>query len=230
MLTVVAEIFSDSTCGIRCDVLHRRRLRCRSRYHDGVIHRAEVGERLHHLGNGRTLLPDGAVNTYKVVALAVDDGVERDCGFARLPVADDQLALSAANRDHAVNGLESGGHGLAYRLAVDYARSDALDGDELLGIDGPLVVNRLAERGEHAPHHGIAHRDAHDALRALHLVAFFDLGVIAQQHRAHLVFFQVHGDSRHAVPEANQLAGHHLIQLLTTRHSASQCNHPSLTP
>src|SRR5260370_38384973 len=87
MLAIVAEIFSDGACSIGSNVLHRRWLRCRSCYHDGVIHGTEIGERLHHLGNGRTLLPDGAVNTYKVVALAVDDGVERDCGFARLPVA-----------------------------------------------------------------------------------------------------------------------------------------------
>src|SRR5260370_31013044 len=151
MLTVVAEIFSDSTCGIRCDVLHRRRLRCRSDYHDGVIHRAEVGQRLHHLGNGRTLLPDGAVDTYKVVALAVDDGVERNRGLARLPVADDQLTLSTGNRDHAVNGLESGGHGFAYQFAVNHARSDALDGNESFGIDGSLVVNRLAYIVDTAP-------------------------------------------------------------------------------
>ena len=94
---------------------------------DGVLHRAEVFERLDHLRDGRTLLADGAVNANQVAALAVDDGIERDGGLAGLAVADDQLALSAADRNHRVDGLESGGHRLLHGLAVDDAGSDALD-------------------------------------------------------------------------------------------------------
>ena len=36
--------------------------------------------------------------------------------------------------------------------------------------------------------------------------------IIAQQHRAHLVFFQVHGDAGHVVRELDQFAGHDLFQ------------------
>ena len=56
----------------------------------------------------------------------------------------------------------------------------------------------------------LAHRHAHDAAGALDLVALFDLGVFAQQHHAHLVFFQVHGDAGNAVREGEQFAGHDL--------------------
>ena len=44
-----------------------------------------------------------------------------------LPVADDQLALAAADRDHRVDGLDAGLQRLANRLPVDNARRDALD-------------------------------------------------------------------------------------------------------
>jgi hypothetical protein len=54
---------------------------------------------------------------------------------------------------------------------------------------------------DHAADHGVAHRHAHDAAGALDLVAFFDLGVFAEQHHAHLIFFQVHGDAGHVVRE-----------------------------
>ena len=81
---------------------------------------------LHHLRDRRTLLPDRAVDANQVVALVVDDGVERDRGLAGLPVADDQLALAAADRNHAVDGLQSGRHRLTHRLPVDDAGSNAL--------------------------------------------------------------------------------------------------------
>ena len=50
-----------------------------------------------------------------------------DRGLAGLAVADDQLALAAADRHHAVDRLEAGLHRLAHRLAIHDAGRDALD-------------------------------------------------------------------------------------------------------
>ena len=74
----------------------------------GVIHRAVLRERLGHLCNGRALLADGDIDTDNVLALLVDDGVEADRGLAGLAVADDQLTLAAADRDHGVDRLDAG--------------------------------------------------------------------------------------------------------------------------
>jgi hypothetical protein len=52
-----------------------------------------------------------------LIGLLVEDRVECHGGLAGLAVADDQLALAAADRDHGVDGLEAGGHGLVHRLA-----------------------------------------------------------------------------------------------------------------
>ena len=84
---------------------------------------------LHHLRHRRTLLPDGDIDANHVAALLIDDGVERDGGLAGLPVADDQLALAAADRNHGVDGLDAGLHRLFHRLPVDHAGREALDGD-----------------------------------------------------------------------------------------------------
>ena len=78
------------------------------RNHDGVFHGAVIFERLDHLRHGRTLLADRDVDADDVAALLVDDRVERDGGLAGLAVADDQLALAAADRNHAVDGLDAG--------------------------------------------------------------------------------------------------------------------------
>ena len=39
-----------------------------------------------------------------------------------------------------------------------------------------------------------------------------NLGVVAQHHGAHLVFFEVHGQAGDAVRESEQLAGHDLVE------------------
>src|SRR3546814_17435165 len=56
-----------------------------------------------------------------VVALLVDEGVDRDCGLAGLAVADDQLALAAADRDQRIERLEAGVH----RFMTRFPRDDA---------------------------------------------------------------------------------------------------------
>jgi len=45
------------------------------------------------------LLPDSDVEAVNPKTLLVDDRVDRDGGFARLAVADDEFALTAADRN-----------------------------------------------------------------------------------------------------------------------------------
>ena len=173
-----------------------------------MAHGAGFRQRLHDLGNRGALLADGAVDADQVVLGVVDDGVEQHGGLAGLAVADDELALAAADGDHGVDGLEAGSHGLAHALAVDDAGREALDGQRLGGGDGALVVDGLAERVDHAADHGVAHGHGEDLAGALDLVAFLELGVVAQHDGAHLVFFEREREAGDAVREAEQLAGH----------------------
>ena len=98
--------------------------------------------------------------------------------------------------------------GCLHRLAVDNAGRDALDGKILRGGDGPLAVDRVAERIHHAANQRFADRHRHDAAGAADLVAFLDLREVAQEHRADLIFFQVQRDTGDAVGELDQFAGH----------------------
>ena len=49
--------------------------------------------------------------------------------------------------------------------------------------------------------------------------------ILAQQHGAHLVFFQVQGDARHAVRELDQLAGHDLLQAVDAGDAVAHRDH-----
>src|SRR5262249_59200809 len=92
---------------------------------DRVVERALVLQHLDELRDGRALLADRDVDAVEldllvaggVERLLVEDGVERERGLAGLAVADDQLALAAADRDQRVDRLEAGRHRLVHRPA-----------------------------------------------------------------------------------------------------------------
>src|SRR6201999_1778554 len=103
--------------------------------------------------DGRALLADRDIDAVELLllvgagidALLIDEGVDRHRRLAGLAVADDQLALAAADGDERVDRLEPGLHRLADRLARDDARRLDLDAAALLGNDRALAVDRVAE-------------------------------------------------------------------------------------
>src|ERR1700734_3332600 len=103
----VAEILAHGGRGEWRDVLHRGGFAGRRGYDDAVLHRAGGGPRLYHPRDRRGLLPDRAVDANHVAALLIQNRVQNDGGLACLAVADDQLTLSAADRNHRVDGLDA---------------------------------------------------------------------------------------------------------------------------
>jgi hypothetical protein len=131
-------------------------------------------EYLDNLGDGRLLLADGDVDADDVLALLVDDGIERDGGLACLAVADDQFALSAADRRHGVDRLEAGLQRLFHGAAFHHARRAQFYVSSFFGRDGALAILRLAESVYDAAEHRLAHRHRHDVAGPPYLVALFD--------------------------------------------------------
>ncbi len=209
---VVEEVLAHRTAGVRREVLERRRLRGRRGDDDRVLHRPVLLERLDDLRDRGVLLPDRDVDADDAVALLVDDRVERERGLPRLAVPDDQLALSAADRDHRVDRLDAGLHRLLDRLTSDDAGRDPLDRIELFRGDRPLAVERDAERVHDAADELLAdgHRD--DAARPLDGVALVDLRRLAHQDAADVVLLEVEGETVDLVRELEELARHHLLE------------------
>src|SRR4029079_3703294 len=101
-------------------------------------------------------------------------------------------------------------------LAVHDSRRQAFDLIEILGVYRPFAVDRRTERIHYTPDHRVANWNGHDARRAPHLIPFADMRVVAEQHSAHLVFFQVHGDARDIMRELDQLARHDFLHAMNT--------------
>ena len=208
----VAEVFANGAARVGSDELERRRVRGRCRHDDGVVHGPVFGKGLDHLRHGGAFLADGHVDAGDVLALLVDDGVNGNGSLAGLAVADDKLALAAADGDHGVNSLDAGLERLAHRLALHNARRNHFDLAELLRGDGALAVDGLADAVHHTADDRIAHGHLGDPLGPLHDVALADLGVVSHEHRAHVLLLEVERHAHDASRELQELAGHDVVE------------------
>src|SRR5690606_25017090 len=202
--------------GERSQELHRRGVRGGGGDDDRIFERAALFEHLHELGDRRALLADGDIDAVELLALVVtiverllvEESVEDDGGLAGLAVADDELALAAADGDQRIDGLQAGRHRLVHRLAGNDARRLHVDATALIGLNGTLAVDRVAERVDHAAEQRGTDRHVHDGAGALDRVAFLDVAVVAEDHDADVVDFQI---QRHPADAAGKLD--HLARL-----------------
>jgi hypothetical protein len=126
------------------------------------------------------------------IAIAVvKDRVDRDRSLAGLAVADDELSLAAADRDHRVDRLQAGEHRFLDRLALDHAGRLELGGTQFGAADLALAVQRFAERVDDPAEHLLADGDLQQAFGALDGVALDDLLPLAEEHGADVVGLEV---------------------------------------
>ncbi|KAB5588085.1 Acetylglutamate semialdehyde dehydrogenase [Ceratobasidium theobromae] len=146
--------------------------------------------------------------------LLVEDGVQRDGRLARLAVADDELALAAADRDHGVDGLEPGLQRLVDRLAGHDSGSLELEGAAPLRLDLAEAVDGTTERVDDAAEVAVADGDGEDLAGAADGLALVDTGEVAEHDDADLALVEVHRQAGGAVLEGEQLVGHDAGQAL----------------
>ena len=125
---VVHEVLGHRAARVGRDVLHRRRVGRATATTTIVYSIAPASlQPLDDRRDRRRLLADRDVDADDALALLVDDRVDRDGRLAGAAVADDQLALAAADRDHRVDRLDAGLQRLLHRLADDDAGRLDLD-------------------------------------------------------------------------------------------------------
>src|SRR5438552_2277997 len=225
VLLVVQEVFPHRASAIRREILQRRRLGRRRADDNRVLHRAVVLEGFHDLRDGRFLLTDRDVNADDAFPLLIDDRVDGYRRLAGLSIANDQLALASADRNHRVDRFQSGLQRLLHRLSIDDAGCDALDAVILGSLYRTLSIDRNAERIDYPPDHRGTDGHGHDASSALHLVALFDHLIFAEENDADVVLFEVRGETDDVVRELHELAGHDAIEAVHARDAVANSDH-----
>ena len=160
-----------------------------------------------------------------VAALLVDDRVDRDGRLAGAAVADDQLALAAADRDHRVDRLEAGLQRLRDGLPLDDAGSLELERAPLGGLDRALAVERVAERVDDAAEHALADRDAHDLAGAADGLALLDELPLTEERDADVVLLEVERDADDAVLELEPLERDAVLEAVDARDAVADLQH-----
>jgi hypothetical protein len=123
-------------------------------YNNTISHSVILLQSLNELGDGRTLLTNGDVDTVQLLALVargvvptllVENGVEGNSGLTGLTVTNDQLTLTTANGHHGVDTLQTSLDGLVDGTTGKDTRSLEL-GTALGGsVEGTLAINGVAE-------------------------------------------------------------------------------------
>ena len=178
-------------------------------------------------GDGGLLLADGDVDAVErpVVRVAgglgraveprlADDRVDADRRLAGGAVADDQLALAAADRDHRVDRHDAGLHRLADRAPPDDAGGELLDRIRHGARDRPLVVERLAERVDDAAEEALADRHFEQAPGGADFVAFAQLRVVAEDDRGDFGLVEIEREAGDAAAEVEHLVQHDVAEPL----------------
>ena len=184
------KILAHRDAGVRREELERRGLGRGRDDDDRVVHRA-VGRACRPPARRSTPSARWRRTRNERRGLLVDDRVDGDRRLAGLTVTDDELALTATDRDHGVDGLDPGLQRLLHRLATDDARRLDLDAARFGSTRWALAVDRLPERVDDAAEHRVTHRHAGDAARALDGVAFLDAGRLAEHGDADVVLLEV---------------------------------------
>ena len=153
-------------------------------------------------------MPSGRwhVNADHILPLLVQDGVDGNGRFAGLAVADDQLALTASDRHHRVNGKDAGLHRLVYRFTRYHTRSLSLDRTALGRFNRSKAVNRFTEGVDRAADHRIADRNVSRTSGAADRRAFMQAVLAAEQYHADAVTFKVEHDAVHTGVKLHQFA------------------------
>ena len=153
------------------------------------------------------LLTDGDVDANQVAALWLMIVSVQNSRLARGTVADDELALSAANRHHRVNCLHPRLHRDVNRLAGRNVGGKELDRPSLGRANRALAVDGPAEAVDDATEQSLTYGHLGDSARAAHLAALFNSEGVAHDDRSYAVLLEVERHSDDTALEFKKLVG-----------------------
>ena len=199
------EMLRDAGRGVRSDVGKTWRVVTLGHDNDGVIHRALLPQDGDGLCHGGSALANGTIDAHDILTSLVEDSVDRNGGFSRLPVTENELALAPADRNERIDNCQSGLERHGDGRAVHDGGGGAFDRQALARSHRALAIERPTERVDDASQQLVADDHIHDPARALDLIAGVQMPVFAEQNDADLVLVHVEGNAEHIAGKLYQL-------------------------
>src|SRR5262245_31494042 len=112
-----------------------------------------------------------------------------------------------------------------HRLARDDAGRLHVDTGALVSLDRAFAVDRIAECVDNTAKETFADRYVHDRAGALDGLAFLNLAVVAEDHDADVVDFEVERHATHTVLELDHLAGLHIVETVGAGNAVADGKH-----
>ena len=168
MLATVHPVLADSGSRVGSQVLESCGVRGRCSNDGRVLQCTSISKSLADGSDGRRLLSNGNVNAANLllritgcpVILLIQNRIDCDGSLAGLPVTDNELTLSTANRDHGVNGLKARLQRLMHRLTLHDAGSLQFEGAASLQVRNlSEAVDGFTHGIDHAPQVAVANLD-----------------------------------------------------------------------
>ncbi len=144
MRVIVHEVFANRRACHRRNVLKRSRVSRSGSDYDRLIKDPMLCKVLLNHGNCGGLLPYGDIDADHIRVTLVNYCINGYRRLAGLPVADDELSLPTAYRNHGIDSQQACLHRLTHGLAFHDSRSLEFDRTAMGCVDRTLTVNGLA--------------------------------------------------------------------------------------
>ncbi len=214
----------------RRQILIRRCVGCRRGNDRRVRHRARFFQDRKRARDIRVLLADGDVDAIErsmvlqpaffasfVQTRLANDRVDRDRRFSRGAIADDQLTLTAADRNHRVDRHDPGLDRLADAFSFDHTRRNFFERISRFRFDRAFAVERLAEGVDDAAEQRFTDRDLEKFAGRLRFVPFHHQRRVAEQDGADFRLFEVEREPEDAARKLDHLVQHDVAQPFDAR-------------
>ncbi len=230
---VIPEIFCHGATGKRRQILQRSRIGGGSGNNDGIFQRAVFLKGFHNLRNSGTLLANHNINAVEFLAfiirgidgLLIEDRVHRNGRLAGLAVANNQLALTASDRDKAVNGLEAGHHRLMHRFTRHDAGGLHVHTAGFGRFDRTFTINRVAKAINDTAQQALANACLDNRACPLDRITFTDITVGTKNHDTDVIGFKVEGQPFNAAREFDHFTGLNIVQTINAGNAVTDGKH-----
>jgi len=227
ILSFVHEILRKGRTRIWRNILKRRAVAGCCGKHGCIIHSSIFFKSGNQLRNRRRLLSDCNINADHILTLLVEDRVCGDRRLSCLTVSDNQLTLSAPDREHGIDRKDSRLKRYGNRFSVYDRRSRILDRPVFLSLDLTLAVDRRAKGIDNTSDISLACRNTCALSGTEHPCTFPDLTVIPEQNTSDAVLTDILHHTFQSVLKGHDLTVSCMVDAVDRSNSVSDADDSS---